>query len=247
MVFTNLTGIVSRSLPNVVKVEPDGTVSYRQHYTAKFSQPLRLSDFPKDKHTFLIQAAAAEYGWDQLEFVPETAPWDPSIKGGAMADELSLPDWNILGYEAVSMPYRPIKAVNQAGFGIRFEAQRYFVYYLWQIVLPMSVVVVMSWAAFWVGRQEVSVRIGIATSSILTMVAYRFVLASLLPKLPYMTRMDYLTVGSTVLVFLALFMVVVITSFGLYRKELWAEKLNVWSRVGFPAAYLFLLGAFILT
>jgi hypothetical protein len=109
----------------------------------------------------------------------------------------------------------------------------------------MSVVVIMSWSAFWVGRVNVGVRIGVATSSILTMIANRFVLASLLPRLPYMTRMDYFTVGSTLLVFLALFMVVAITFLDIRQKVRMAEKLDLWSRGAFPAAFALLLGWFL--
>ncbi len=143
------------------------------------------------------------------------------------------------------MTYTPVKGVHTAGFGLRFEAERHITYYLWQVILPMSVVVVMSWAAFWVGRGNVGVRIGVATSSILTMIANRFVLASLLPRLPYMTRMDYFTVGSTLLVFLALSMVVLISFLETVQKQRFARRLDHLSRVLFPATFLLLLGWFL--
>jgi hypothetical protein len=66
----------------------------------------------------------------------------------------------------------------------------------------------MSWPGFRIQRCQVGVRIGVATSSILTLIAQRIVLANLLPRLPCMTRPDYFTVGSTLLVFLALIGVV---------------------------------------
>jgi len=105
-------------------------------------------------------------------------------------------------------------------------------------------VVVMSWAAFWVGRKNVGIRIGVATSSILTLIAHRFVLASLLPRLPYMTRLDYFTVGSTLLVFMAL-VTVIFTSFlaGKEHDSL-THKVDVTARVTFPAIFLLLLGWF---
>jgi Neurotransmitter-gated ion-channel ligand binding domain len=245
VVVANLTDTLTKSLPDVVQVEPDGTVTYHQRYTGKLSQAMRLSDFPRDEHTFVVQFVATGYSADQLEFLPDIAPNNTSVRGGSIADQLSLTDWKVLGFEALSLPYKPIEAVNAAGFGIRFEASRYIEYYLWQVVLPMSVVVIMSWSAFWVGRMNVGVRIGVATSSILTMIANRFVLASLLPRLPYMTRMDYFTVGSTLLVFLALFMVVAITFLDIRQKVRMAEKLDLWSRGAFPAAFALLLGWFL--
>lgn len=243
--LVNLTGIVTKSLPDVVQIESDGAVTYHQRYTGKLSQPLRLSAFPRDRHTFTIQFAAAGYPDDQLEFVPDVWPGDPSIHGGAMAKELSIPDWNILGYEASSMTYSPIRVAHSAGFGLSFEAERYLEYYLWQMMLPLVVVVLMAAAAFWFRREDVGVRIGIATSSVLTMIANRFVLSSQLPRLPYMTRMDYLSVGSTLLVFLALFLVVVIVVLEKRQRVRLAHIVDTWSRGTIPAALLVMLVWFI--
>ena len=164
-----------------------------------------------------------------------------SLEGGAIADELSLPDWRILGYEILPLAYTPIEFIRTAGFAFRFKAERYVAYYLWQVVLPLAVVVVMSWAAFWVGRENVGVRIGVATSSILTLIAHRFVLASLLPRLPYMTRMDYFTVGSTLLVFMALLVVVVTAFLSTRGRDRPARRVDILARVAFPGAFVWLL------
>jgi hypothetical protein len=105
----------------------------------------------------------------------------------------------------------------------------------------------MSWVAFWVERDNVSVRIGVATSSIFTLIAYRFVLANLLPRLPYMTRLDYFTVGSTLLVFVALIVVVVTSCLVAHNKnDVKAARVDVSARVVFPATFILLLGWFIL-
>jgi hypothetical protein len=241
VLLANRTGRVSKSLPDVVTVEADGTVTYHQRYTGKLSQPLRLSDFPMDKHTFTAQFIAIAYSAEHLEFIPDQSVFDPSVIGGDISDELSLTDWNIQEYETLSMPYRPVKEVNSAGFGAQFVAERYFSYYLWQIILPMTVVVVMSWAAFWVGRDNVGVRIGVATSSVLTLIANRFVFASLLPRLPYMTRMDYFTVVSTLLVFMALIMVVLINFLESREKHRLGARLDLLSRGTFPVLFVGLL------
>jgi hypothetical protein len=242
-VVINQQGRLSKSLPDIVQVDPDGTVSYRQRYTGNLSQPLNLTQFPMDTHNFTIHFVAAGYTGEELEFSPVVVR---NIPGGSISDELSLPDWKIVSHEALVLPYTPVEGVNSAGFAFRFKAERYITYYIWQVILPLAVVVVMSWAAFWVGRENVGVRIGVATSSILTLIAHRFVLASLLPRLPYMTRLDYFTVGSTLLVFMAL-ITVIFTSF-LAGKEkehdLLAQKVDISARATFPAIFLVLLSWF---
>ena len=243
VLFANQQGRISKALPDVVQVEPDGTVIYHQRYTGSFSQPLNLSQFPMDTHSFTLHFIATGYMDDQLEFSPDTSK--SGVHGGSISDELSLPDWKVVSYEAMALPYSPIKEIHAAGFAFRFEAERYVTYYIWQVILPLAVVVVMSWAAFWVGRENVGVRIGVATSSILTLIAHRFVLASLLPRLPYMTRMDYFTVGSTLLVFMALITVIFTSYLAGKEYDSLAHKVDISARIAFPAIFLFLSGWFL--
>jgi len=219
--------------------------SYRQRYTGILSQALWLADFPMDKHTFDIQFISAAYHAEELEFLPEVSKIDLSKVGGVMANSISLPDWKVLSSEAMVMPYHPIQEVNVAGFVFRFEAERYVAYYYWQVVLPLTIVVIMSWAAFWVRRTGQGVRLGVATSSILTLIAYRFVLANLIPRLPYMTRMDYFTVGCTLFVFIALICVVMTEYLSTINRDIMAKRLDVLLRGLFPATFLLLLGWFI--
>jgi len=240
VLLTNEGGIVRQTMPQIVEVAPDGTVVYRQRYVGPLSQPLRLTDFPLDEHRFVIQFAAAGYRVEELEFVPDVAGTEGQLIGGSMADQLSLPDWKITDYAAVSRPYAPVAEIETAGFAFEFTAKRFFVYYLWQLFVPLSVIVAMSWAAFWIDPSHTGAQIGIATSSVLTLIAYRFVVAGLLPRLPYMTRIDYFVLGSTLLVFLAL--VEVILTSHLTRSDRrgavrWIDRL---SRVAFPVFFLLL-------
>lgn len=242
ILISNRQGLVSRSLPEVAQVNSDGTVYYRQRYSGRLSQPLTLKDFPRDSHTFNIHFVAAGYPAKELDFIPDEMG---TFVGGSMAKELSLPDWEILKYEALNLPYKPIEGISTAGCAFRFEAKRYSIYYLWQVVLPLAIVVFMSWAAFWVGPEHVGVRIGIATSSVLTLIANRFLLASLLPRLPYMTRLDYFTVGSTILVFLALVTVIMTAFLVEQQKEEGTRKIDITARLVFPAVYLAFFSWFI--
>ena len=48
LLVTNPQSKIWPSLPEVVEVEPDGTVRYLQRYVGSIAQPLRLSRFPRD-------------------------------------------------------------------------------------------------------------------------------------------------------------------------------------------------------
>jgi hypothetical protein len=247
VLLANQQGIMPKSLPEIVQVAADGTVVYHQRYTGRLSQPLRLVDFPMDEHSFTIQFVAAGYDANELHFEPELIHGTDGQKlmGGEIADELSLPDWEVLSYQTSNKPYTPVARISAASFSLTFIAKRYVGYFLWQVVLPLGVVIVMSWAAFWVDRSNVGARVGVATSSILTLIAYRFILANLLPRLPYMTRMDYFTVCSTVLVLMALIVVLCTSFLGQQGHNKASRIVDNLARAGFPLMFAALLAWFL--
>jgi len=244
ILVVNREGLISKSLPDIVQVDPDGTVTSHQRYTGKLSQPLRLSEFPMDKHSLMVQFIAAGYDSRELEMLPDESI-NKAFVGGNISNEFSLTDWKVLQHKALSMPYEPIEDVSSAGFGMIIDVERHVEYYIFQIVLPLAMVVIMSWAAFWIGRKHIGVRIGVATSSILTLIAHRFVLASLLPRLPYMTRLDYFTVGSTALVFLALLTVVLTAYLATVQRDIYAKRVDQIARPAFPIAFFLLFSWFL--
>jgi hypothetical protein len=243
IMLINQGGHVWESLPKVADVRPDGTVTYRQRYVGPLSQSLTLSDFPMDEHRFSIQfAAGSGHGYDALEFVPDEKF---GITGGGISDKLSLADWEIVNFEALSSPYEPVADIAIPGFAFEFTAKRHFLYYLWQVILPLALIVMMSLAVLWIDRSSTGAQIGLATSSMLALITYRFILARLLPKLPYMTRMDYFTLGSTLLVFLALIEVILTAALSRDNHDRIVRNIEKLTRFAFPVLFLLMLGWFL--
>ncbi len=237
VLIANRGGIVQKSLPEVAEVAPDGTVIYRQRYTGPLSQPLKLSEFPFDQHQFTIQFVTAGYSSKEIHFLPDNSEEGLPSSGGILFHELSLPDWNITKYQAHTRSYEPIKNIKTAGFAFEFTAKRYVTYYVWQVIVPLILIVVMSWGAFYIDPTNTGAQIGVATSSMLTLIAYRFMLGNLIPRLPYMTRLDYFTLGSTIIVFLTLMEVIITTNMALREREKIARRIDLWCRFVFPIGF----------
>lgn len=102
VLVVNQQGRLNLSLPQVAKVEPDGSVTYIQRFTGKLSQPLNLTEFPIDKHQFNIHIVASGYKTDEVKFIPDNKQ---GISGGAIAQKLSLPDWEVKDFEIKSESY----------------------------------------------------------------------------------------------------------------------------------------------
>jgi hypothetical protein len=224
----------SIQLPELVEVAPDGTVVYLQRIFDDFTTRMNLRSFPFDRQTFEIQIVAVGYGRDELVF--ET---DPDGPAGAEAAEFTITDWKIgpLAASAESLQVVPGGRELSAYVG-RFEGQRFLAYWIWKAFVTVAIIVFMSWLAFWIGPTMVAPRVSITVTSMLTLVAYRFVLAGDLPVLPYLTALDYFLLGCTALVFSTLFMVVATGHLASSDREERADRLVSLCRWAFPAAFL---------
>src|SRR5207245_4337950 len=92
-----------------------------------------------------------------------------------------------------------------------FTVSRIVQFYVLKVILPLVLIVMMSWAVFWIDPVTSNSQISIAVTSMLTLIAYRFAVDSQLPRLPYMTRLDAFFLTSTLLVFFSLIEVLVTT------------------------------------
>jgi len=223
------------TFPEVVEVSPDGEVVCRQRGWGSFSQPLDLREFPFDRQVFWIQLAAAGYTPNEVALVP-----DPELKSG-IADELSLPDWEIVNFTAETKPYKPRAAEERegvAGFAVSFEAKRNHGYYVAKVIVPLVLIVAMSFVVFWIAPKESATRISVSVTTMLTLIAYRFAVGMTLPTVSYLTRLDYFILLSTVLIFSALLEVVTISTLARRGKFELARRIDFWSRWVFPAVFV---------
>jgi hypothetical protein len=227
---------VSNSLPEMVDVFPDGTVTYRQRLTGTFAASLDLTRFPLDRQTLSIRFVVYGAGPDEVLLIPST-----QLPPG-LANKLSITDWRIGELKMVAETFSPVPAGPELStLETSFEAHRLAGYYIVQLLIPLMMIVGMSWIVFWVDPKVVPARMSIAVTSVLTLIAYRFMIGGLVPKLPYLTTMDYLLLGATLLVAGAL-VVVARGTFLVGRDRVdAAERLNRIARPVFPAGFVLVL------
>ena len=224
------------TIPDIVQVSPGGEVTYAMRVWGSFSQPYELREFPFDKQVFTIQLVEAVYTIDEVILEQH-----PKYKSG-IAKQLSLPDWDILGWSAEPMPYkaRPEYEESASGFSLTFQARRHTGYFIVKVILPLLLIVAMSWVVFWIDPQEIGSQVTVAVTAMLTLIAYRFSVGTNLPHVSYLTRIDYFILGSTFLVFFSLVEVVIISSLAKNDNLSLARAIDRWSRVLFPLSFALL-------
>ena len=237
--IANETNSVVRKFPESAEVEPDGTVLYRQRYVGSFTQPLRLQSFPFDRQDFGIQFVAIRYQPDEVAFVPDEN-WirDGVPQAAGMSPSVTLADWTVERWDAKASVYTLTPRMQYSGYVFEFTARRNVEYYILKVILPLVLIVMMSWSVFWTEPTNSNTQFSIAVTSMLTLIAYRFAVDTQLPRLPYMTRLDVFFLISTLLVFFSLIEVLVTTVLDNNDQLARAKKLDRYCRVIVPIIFI---------
>ena len=237
--IANETSSVVRKLPESAEVEPDGTVLYRQRYVGSFTQPLRLQSFPFDRQSFRIQFVAIRYQPNEVVFVADEN-WihDGLQKAAGISQSITLPDWTVEKWDAKASVYSLTPGLQYSGYSFEFTASRNVEHYILKVILPLVLIVMMSWSVFWTEPTNSNTQFSIAVTSMLTLIAYRFAVDTQLPRLPYMTRLDAFFLVSTLLVFLSLIEVLVTTILDNNNQLARAKKLDRYCRVIVPLIFV---------
>jgi len=215
-----------------VEISPEGVVTYRLHVFGDFSQPMELQAFPQDRHLFEVPIVAAGYRPHELVFVPDTR------MDSFIADKLSVADWTISDMQGRSREVLLANGIKLPGFVFSFEGERLFHHYLVKTIIPLALIVMMSWVVFWIDPKQIQNQLSVAVTTVLTLIAYHIALSGRLPEIPYLTHMDTFLFSSTVLVFMSLIEVVVTSHLSSTDNLAMARGLDKTARWLFPLIFI---------
>jgi len=233
MIIANLRNI-KMHLPDVVQVSPGGVVTYRQRMIGDFTARLDLREFPRDQQRLGIQVIAQGYTPEEVHFVPDE-------KFTGRSENLTISDWFIGDVAVLRSDYEIPRIGKLAGVNMEFDAKRHVNYYFATIFASAVIIGCMAWMVFWMPQVAINPRISISVTSMLTLIAHRFVAGSKLPKLSYLTNMDYFLLSCTIMVLLALVGVVTVFRVSSRGRPELATRLNRIFRWVYPAIFIVLI------
>merc|ERR1711997_1448457 len=79
---------------------------------------------------------------------------------------------------------------NYSRLACEIQFVRSMGYYLIQIYIPSSLIVVISWVSFWLNRGATPARVGLGVTTVLTMTTLISSTNSALPKISYVKSID---------------------------------------------------------
>ena len=235
-----------------VSIQPDGTVTYEERFFGVFHTEMNFKKFPFDYKKFVVEIEPFSYDQDFLKF--NTLALFPDITDSCNALDTTLgKDWNLTGtnvHTDTSPPYgQPdaLSAGDESGIYSKavFEvhAKRISGYFIWQVLLPLFLIILASFTIFWI--RDFGTQIGIGFSLMLTVVAFNFYSASILPRLPYNTFIEYVIMFGYLFI---LFGIIVATvNHNLEKREQSSFDLLKICRLLFPVGYLLIMIVLVLT
>ena len=129
----------------------------------------------------------------------------------------------------------------------KFVFQRKTTYFLLQVYLPCILIVMVSWASFWIHEEAVPARAAICVTTILTIITMLGVVNVNMPKVSYVKAVDFYLFISFLMVFLSLLEYIVVLNFKTFTKNRNKKKRSGYckdskvSRVSFFTYVIFLV------
>ena len=203
VVLVNESGLYQKS-GVVLRVKPDGTSTLIETITASAETALNLRRYPFDKHR--LEAVFEVLGFDRNEVVMEV---ESAYAGSLLVDDVRIPEWSITGSGMESRDRSASYAGHQgvaSALIVSVDIERDSFYTRRLIVLPLIVIVLLSFTVFWMDRSSLGDRISVSFIGILTGVAYQLVISDSMPHISYVTLMhsflsfSFMTMCATVVV-----------------------------------------------
>lgn len=236
----NLREVETR-FQKAVLILDEGTIQYTQRYHATLSSQLDFSEFPFDVQTLPISLVSFGFAPDEVELLFEAA---------GSEEKFSISDWKVEPIGATTSQLKVnvfgdySEEILRSRLDYEFKATRYIHFYWWKVLAPLMVILFLSWAVFWIDPSQVGAQIGVAGTSILTLIAFLLRLDNFLPPVSYLTHMDHFIFTSLVLVFIAYIEALISITFAFKGKTELARKLDITFRIVYPIVFLIILVIF---
>jgi len=229
----------SRETPNIrIEIYADGTIEYEERFFATCSTNMDFKKFPFDSQTYKVAVEMFSYGVEKVVFK------NPKLFLEKDHSNYLGEDWAFVNSNAHTL----IKTYeymnnneNDVYSRVVFEvkAKRLSGYYEWQVLFPLLIIILASFSIFWI--KEFGSQIGVGFTLMLTVVAFNFYSASILPKLPYNTFIEYVIIVGYIFIFLGILAVIINHRINGEENKQDRIPLLKYFRYGFPLVYTIIM------
>ena len=168
-------------------------IEYSEDGVHNFNMDFKYQNFPFDKQKIIIRIingydmtdgllGASDYSKRSLNFFQE----NNQISGWKIVDSQ-------ITYNNIQDPneINPTSTVD-----LELFVERESGYYLYKVILPIIIILIVCWSSVWIVPKELESKLTITIVCLLSLIAYNFVIDSELPKLEYLTIIDWIVLAS---------------------------------------------------
>jgi hypothetical protein len=161
-------------------VFPEGRAIYVERFSTNFQVDFDFRQFPFDTERFFIRVDSV---YPEEYYVFTDLPGYSGISEEHGEDEFIL-----TGFDTAVTSEASSNGFTASRFTFSYEAPRHLTYYLFQIFIPILLIIIVSWVTFFL--KDYGRRIEVASANLLLFIAFSWSLADNHPRLGYMTFLD---------------------------------------------------------
>ena len=206
----------------------------------KIKNKFNLKSFPFDKQKIIFQI------YDSAYFLETRIISNSKFSYIALNEFMGqddIPGWKKKSYNLINQPTQgttQFEGTYGDSILLSIELERKPGYYIFKVIFPILLILLICWSVVWVDPKELEARLTITIVCLLSLIAYNFVIDSELPKLEYLTVLDWIILISYI--YATIPNLLSIISFRLLKTNLpLGDKIEQLSKRYGLASYIFLI------
>ncbi len=186
IVLVNRSGLFEKSA-TILRVKPDGSCALSQTINAIAKTTLDLRRMPFDSQSLDAVFEVFGFDGDEVKLLAEELPDHTD------SADVRIPQWTLTGFGSSIMNGDDSDSGTDAvspRLVLTVGVERQSLFLMRLIVMPLTLIVMLSWSVFWMDRSSLGDRINLSFVGILTAVAYQIVVGDIMPRISYETLMN---------------------------------------------------------
>merc|ERR1711871_206069 len=185
--FTNVMSVSTNALlGELTSIQPTGRVYWSRHISARLSAPFNFRMFPYDYQFLPLEIECFKYSNKQLKLAWKTG------------SEVLLESMFVHSQYDVKRSFHRRRDVVYPEVGLSYSAletsvllYRDVTNFFAKLILPVFLIVLISTLSYWIDPEVAPARVGLSITCVLTQVAFSSAVSNILPRIAYMTWIDW--------------------------------------------------------
>ena len=179
----------------VLRIKPDGTSVLTTVIHAVAEVDLNMRRYPFDRQKLHLFFQPVGFGAEEVALVADTNTTTEAWKN------IKLSQWQLEEVKTFSADEQVAKydsSGEPSTLVVELKVAREFMFVVRLVMIPLLMIVALSWTVFWMERSSLGDRINVSFIGILTAVAFQYVVSDLIPHLSYYTLINTFVMTSFV-------------------------------------------------